>query len=62
VVFYSAGGAVAMAHGGTTISSAPMERLLGVYSGRVNDQSDLGFVWKAAAVCQIIEQDAPRSA
>jgi hypothetical protein len=60
VIFYSAGGAVAMADGGTRISAGPVERLLGVYSGRINDQSDLGFVWKAAIVCEIIQQTRPR--
>ena len=29
-------------------------RYVGVYSGRINDQSDLGFVWKADAVAELV--------
>ena len=32
-----------------------VDELLGVYSGRINDQSDLGFVWKTEALAEIIE-------
>jgi Trypsin-like peptidase domain len=31
------------------------EEFLGVYSGRVNADSDLGFVWRPSALCKIIE-------
>jgi hypothetical protein len=31
-------------------------RLLGIYSGRVNEQSDLGFVWKTTALIDIVER------
>lgn len=59
VVFYSAGGTVPMADGGTTIFGGPVERCLGVYSGRINNESDLGFVWKAAALTEIIDDGVP---
>ncbi|ALN80403.1 hypothetical protein LA76x_2270 [Lysobacter antibioticus] len=36
------------------ISNRPATRFLGVYSGRINAQSDLGFVWKASAVAELI--------
>jgi hypothetical protein len=32
---------------------------LGVYSGRINNESDLGFVWKAAALTEIIDNGVP---
>jgi hypothetical protein len=32
-----------------------MTDFVGVYSGRINEQSDLGLVWKAAAVREIVE-------
>lgn len=31
------------------------DRLLGVYSGRINEESDMGFVWKTAAIREILE-------
>lgn len=55
VIVYSAGGAVPMADGGTSIFGGPVEQFLGVYSGRINDQSDLGFVWKSSALVEIVE-------
>ena len=56
VIFYSGGGAVAMRSGGVAVFAGPVERLLGVYSGRVNQESDLGFVWKVSALREIVER------
>ncbi|THK36394.1 hypothetical protein EHS39_19705 [Ensifer sp. MPMI2T] len=28
---------------------------LGIYSGRINDQSDLGFVWKRSAIKELVD-------
>jgi hypothetical protein len=36
-------------------TSTITEEFLGVYSGRVNADSDLGFVWRPSALCEIIE-------
>jgi hypothetical protein len=36
------------------ITGQPAERFVGVYSGRINEQSDLGFVWKASALLDIL--------
>lgn len=55
VIQYSAGGPVALADGGTGILGGPVERLVGVYSGRINDESDLGFVWKLSVVQEILD-------
>jgi hypothetical protein len=54
VVAYRGGGAVAMQGGGTSIFTGAVWRFLGIYSGRINEQSDLGIVWKAAAVQELI--------
>jgi Trypsin-like peptidase domain len=54
VIAHRNGGAVAMQGGGTTIVGGPITRFLGIYSGRVNDQSDLGMVWKASAVAEVV--------
>jgi hypothetical protein len=55
VIAYSGGGAVATADGGVSFFSGPVWQFFGVYSGRINADSDLGFVWKAQAVRDIIE-------
>ncbi len=33
----------------------PATRFLGVYSGRINKESDLGIVWKASAVRELVD-------
>jgi len=40
--------------GNTINNHIPAMRLIGVYSGRINEQSDLGLVWKLGAVEEII--------
>ena len=55
VVAYRSGGTCAMEDGTTAIFGEPVQRLLGCYSGRVNRESDLGLVWKASAVQEIID-------
>lgn len=54
VLAYRAGGAVAMKNGGSSIFSGPVEKFIGIYSGRINDESDLGIVWKAEAIADLI--------
>lgn len=54
VIVHRNGGAVTMADGSTAIMAGPVTKFLGIYSGRINEQSDLGMVWKAAAVGEII--------
>lgn len=54
VIAYSSGGGSAMADGSTAWYAGPVTNLLGVYSGRINEQSDLGVVWKVQAVRDIL--------
>jgi hypothetical protein len=54
VIAYSASGETSMADGSTSFFSGPVVNLLGVYSGRLNNESDLGLVWKARAVREIL--------
>lgn len=54
VVAYRSGGMVGLADGSTSVFSGPVSKFLGVYSGRINAESDLGLVWKAAAVGELI--------
>ena len=47
-------GAVVMEDGNTSIMNFAT-RFLGIYSGRINEQSDLGIVWKARAIKQLVD-------
>lgn len=55
VISYSSGGPTVMANGSLAFMNGPVCNLLGVYSGRINDQSDLGIVWRAKAVRDILD-------
>jgi hypothetical protein len=39
--------------------SKPVYRFLGIYSGRINAESDLGKVWKVAALVELVESIPP---
>lgn len=54
VIFHSNGGLVRMANGDNDMMDT-VTRLLGVYGGRINDQSDIGMVWKTSAIQQLID-------
>lgn len=55
VIKYSSGaGGHRLAGGGLSIGLGPIAQLLGVYSGRINPESDLGTVWKVSALRDII--------
>ena len=44
-----------MADGALAFGAGPMVELLGVYSGRINKESDLGIVWKTSALTEILK-------
>lgn len=37
------------------IFGGPVKKFLGIYSGRINKESDLGLVWKASAIKELID-------
>lgn len=55
VIAHRNGGMVAMEDGGSATFSGPVTKFLGIYSGRINDQSDLGIVWKATAIKELVD-------
>ena len=55
VIAYRSAGAVPMRNGGQAMFSGPVQKFIGVYSGRINAESDLGIVWKASAVNELIQ-------
>jgi len=55
IAFSPAGAATHVASGGLATLAHDLEEFFGVYSGRINEKSDLGIVWKAKVVCDIID-------
>jgi hypothetical protein len=55
VIAYSARGTAVMDNGDVRVGTDNIERFVGVYSGRINEESDLGIVWKASVVREIVE-------
>ncbi len=55
VIIYRSGGMVALDDGSTAAYNGPVWRFLGIYSGRISAESDLGHVWKAPAIAEIID-------
>jgi hypothetical protein len=43
-----------MMNGGETMFGRPVWKFMGIYSGRINAESDLGIVWKASALDELI--------
>lgn len=54
VLAYRSGGMVAMSDGGSSVFGGPVWKLVGIYSGRVNPESDLGIVWKREALFDLV--------
>lgn len=54
VVAYRSGGMVLLESGENAMFAGPVSRLLGIYSGRVNSESDLGIVWKTRAIAELV--------
>lgn len=48
------GGALMMDDGSTGLFAGPVTKFLGVYSGRINNDSDLGMVWKVRVVDALV--------
>jgi hypothetical protein len=55
VIFFNTGGGFTDLQGNTTLTGGVTEEFVGVYSGRINEHSDLGFVWKASVLREVIE-------
>jgi Trypsin-like peptidase domain len=54
VVAYRSGGIIPTVDGGVTMFSSGAMRFLGLYSGRVNSDSDIGLVWKASSIQELV--------
>lgn len=54
VLAYRSGGMVRMKNGDSSVFDGAVDRFMGIYSGRINPESDLGMVWKAEAIADLI--------
>lgn len=54
VLFSRLGGAVPTGPKGMAMYNGRVTDFLGIYSGRINNESDLGKVWKATAVAELL--------
>ncbi len=54
VIAYRSSGMVGMNNGGASVFAGPVWRFIGIYSGRINNESDLGIVWKASAIQELL--------
>lgn len=54
VVLYKNGGSLALKNGSTAMHAGPFSELVGIYSGRIHKDSDLGMVWKAKVIRELI--------
>lgn len=54
VLAYRSGGLVAMADGSSAAYDGPVSKLIGIYSGRISAESDIGIVWKTSAILELI--------
>lgn len=55
VIAHRSSGMVALESGGSVMYQHPVTRLLGIYSGRVNAESDIGIVWRTAALKELVD-------
>jgi hypothetical protein len=54
VIFSRPNGAVPKVGGNIEFHTGRVTELVGLYSGRINEQSDLGRVWKRAALAELV--------
>ena len=54
VLAYRNGGMLPTIGGGASAFTGPVWRFLGIYSGRISEQSDIGIVWKCSAIQQLV--------
>lgn len=55
VVAYRSGGELLMEDGNWANFDGPVMRFVGLYGGRVSANSDLGVVWKASAIRELVD-------
>jgi len=59
VIAQRSGGMLPLEDGSSKVFSGPVSRFLGIYSGRINPESDLGIVWKAEVIKELVASLSP---
>ncbi|MGF6633492.1 hypothetical protein OKW39_000643 [Paraburkholderia sp. MM6662-R1] len=54
VIAFRSGGMVPLRSGNTAMMAGPFSNFIGIYSGRIHKDSDIGMVWKAEAIQQLL--------
>lgn len=54
VLAYRWGGTAQMRNGSTAMIAGEFSRFVGIYSGRINKDSDIGIVWKVSAIEELV--------
>lgn len=55
VIAHRRGASVPMRDGCMTLFAGSITKFLGIYSGRINAESDIGMVWKASAIKELVD-------
>ena len=55
VFAYRAGGLLPTSVGTSSLLDGPVGKFLGIYSGRIDKDSDIGMIWKASALDELIQ-------
>lgn len=55
VIAHRNDGTFSDSRGNRILAGDPVTKLLGVYSGRINKESDLGMVWKCSAIAELLQ-------
>jgi len=57
VLLYRPEGTWILAENGDPVTyNEPFEEFVGIYSGRINSESDLGFVWRRSVIAEVIDR------
>ena len=55
VIAHRNDGTYSDSHGNQILAGKVATKFLGIYSGRINDESDLGMVWKSSAIAELLQ-------
>ena len=62
VIYFNDGrGNIRHRGGGFSVGYGPVTQFLGIYSGRINEDSDIGYVWRSVAIAETISAAVARA-
>ena len=54
VIAFRSGGMVNLKDGNAVMFNGPVSNFLGIYSGRIHKDSDIGMVWRTATIAELL--------